>query len=91
MPGHDRYRVSIYPDGTLYYNFPTVLQSECKMDQLQYPFDVQTCDLKFGSWSHSGAELDLKPDDKSGMISYTVPSIAIHSRIIFVCCDRSFA
>lgn len=61
MPGKTDYRATIYPSGTVYYNFPTVLQSACLVNVLYFPMDTQTCTLKFGSWSHSGAELDLYP------------------------------
>ena len=28
-----------------------IYMSKCKMDVTYYPFDVQTCELKFASWS----------------------------------------
>ncbi|XP_062574383.1 neuronal acetylcholine receptor subunit alpha-7-like [Saccostrea cucullata] len=61
MPGRTDYRATIYPSGLVYYNFPTVLQSACLVNVLYFPMDTQICSLKFGSWSHSGAELDLYP------------------------------
>nr|XP_022333675.1 neuronal acetylcholine receptor subunit alpha-9-like isoform X2 [Crassostrea virginica] len=61
MPGKTEYRATIYPSGTVYYNFPTVLQSACLVNVLYFPMDTQICTLKFGSWSHSGTELDLYP------------------------------
>lgn len=66
MPGKTDYRATIYPSGSVYYNFPTVLQSACLVNVLYFPMDTQTCTLKFGSWSHSGAELDLYPSTDQG-------------------------
>lgn len=59
MPGKEDYKVSIYSDGTMYYNFPTVIKSICRVDVTYFPFDTQKCSLKFGSWSHDGTELDV--------------------------------
>ena len=66
MPGKTEYRATIYPSGTVYYNFPTVLQSACLVNVLYFPMDTQICTLKFGSWSHSGSELDLYPSTDQG-------------------------
>lgn len=37
-----------------------ILKSTCYIDVRWFPFDVQKCDLKFGSWTHSGWLLDLQ-------------------------------
>lgn len=39
---------------------PGILKSTCHIDVRWFPFDVQKCDLKFGSWSHGSWTLDLQ-------------------------------
>lgn len=40
--------------------FTGILKSTCYIDVRWFPFDVQKCDLKFGSWTHSGWLIDLQ-------------------------------
>lgn len=40
-----------------------ILKSTCYIDVRWFPFDVQKCDLKFGSWTHNGWLLDLQMID----------------------------
>lgn len=40
-----------------------ILKSTCYIDVRWFPFDVQKCDLKFGSWTHNGWLLDLQMMD----------------------------
>ncbi|KAM9410279.1 neuronal acetylcholine receptor subunit alpha-7-like [Pholidichthys leucotaenia] len=37
-----------------------IFKSTCKIDVRWFPFDIQKCELKFGSWSHNGWSVDLK-------------------------------
>ncbi|NXA53101.1 ACHA7 protein, partial [Nothocercus julius] len=46
--------------GSCQYIPPGILKSTCYIDVRWFPFDVQKCDLKFGSWTHSGWLLDLQ-------------------------------
>lgn len=39
---------------------PGILKSTCHIDVRWFPFDVQKCDMKFGSWSHGSWTLDLQ-------------------------------
>ncbi|XP_042347398.1 neuronal acetylcholine receptor subunit alpha-7a isoform X1 [Plectropomus leopardus] len=39
---------------------PGIFKSTCHIDVRWFPFDVQRCDLKFGSWTYGGWSLDLK-------------------------------
>ena len=38
----------VHYDGKVFWPVPTKLQSTCKVDVTFFPFDVQTCRLKFG-------------------------------------------
>ena len=66
MPGRSDYNAYIQSDGTISYNFPTILQSICKMEIWHFPLDRQTCRLEFSSWSYGGNELDIYPLRSTG-------------------------
>ncbi|CAL8148842.1 unnamed protein product [Orchesella dallaii] len=50
----------VYPDGKVKWTPPARLLAHCKLNLIRWPYDRHTCYLKFGSWTHSGAEIDLK-------------------------------
>jgi hypothetical protein len=68
LPGLTEYRVQLYSDGTVKYNFPTVLHSVCRVQVTFFPFDTQECGLKFGSWSHTQLDMDFYPSSQTGMM-----------------------
>lgn len=37
--------------------------STCNVDVRWFPFDIQKCELKFGSWTYDGWLLDLQMED----------------------------
>ncbi|KAH9502550.1 Neuronal acetylcholine receptor subunit alpha-9 [Bulinus truncatus] len=37
-----------------------ILRSSCSIDTKYFPFDVQTCWLKFGSWTYNGEKLNVE-------------------------------
>lgn len=47
----------------LYLLLSGILKSTCYIDVRWFPFDIQKCDLKFGSWTHNGWLLDLQMMD----------------------------
>jgi nicotinic acetylcholine receptor alpha-9/nicotinic acetylcholine receptor len=44
LGGLTDFRPDVYPDGSVYYNFPSVIKSLCKVDVTYFPFDVQQCE-----------------------------------------------
>lgn len=54
--------------------------STCDIDVTTFPFDKQSCSLKFGSWAHDGTKLDFMfdPEYAEAMIAddYFVPNKA---------------
>ncbi|XP_058859109.1 neuronal acetylcholine receptor subunit alpha-7 [Acipenser ruthenus] len=52
--------VLVNSSGVCQYIPPGILKSTCYIDVRWFPFDVQKCDLKFGSWTHNGWLLDLQ-------------------------------
>jgi len=45
--------------GTVLWIPPALFRSSCSIDITQFPFDIQTCQLKFGSWTYDGFKLDI--------------------------------
>lgn len=52
-------RVEITSTGLHKWYIPATLTSSCGIDITFFPFDIQTCPLKFGSWTYLGHELNL--------------------------------
>ena len=38
---------------------PAIYRSTCSIDITYFPFDVQNCHMKFGSWTYDGYQLDI--------------------------------
>ena len=51
----------LYPDGLVIYSKPQILKFSCSMDLHEFPFDIQSCKLRFGSWLYSDQFLHLMP------------------------------
>lgn len=51
-------------DGSLHLRFRSfcsgIFMSTCNVDVRWFPFDIQRCELKFGSWTYDGWLLDLQ-------------------------------
>ena len=54
------YEVTIMTKAVLHYNGkvvwnpPAIYKSSCEIDVEFFPFDEQTCFMKFGSWTYDG-------------------------------------
>ncbi|XP_014221734.1 acetylcholine receptor subunit alpha-type acr-16-like isoform X3 [Trichogramma pretiosum] len=58
--------VVVKENGTCLYVPPGIFKSTCKIDITWFPFDDQRCEMKFGSWTYDGFQLDLQLQDESG-------------------------
>ena len=38
---------------------PAIYHSSCEMDVEYFPFDEQTCVMKFGSWTYDGFQVKM--------------------------------
>ncbi|XP_058638357.1 neuronal acetylcholine receptor subunit alpha-7a isoform X3 [Onychostoma macrolepis] len=55
--------VLVNSSGACQYLPPGIFKSTCYIDVRWFPFDLQRCDLKFGSWTYGGWSLDLQMID----------------------------
>ncbi|XP_066145050.1 acetylcholine receptor subunit alpha-like 2 [Euwallacea fornicatus] len=46
-------------DGKIHWTPPAIFKSSCEIDVRYFPFDQQTCFMKFGSWTY-GSQIDLQ-------------------------------
>ncbi|XP_034936626.1 acetylcholine receptor subunit beta-like 2 [Chelonus insularis] len=60
------YEVTLMTKATLKYTGevswkpPAIYKSSCEINVEYFPFDEQSCLMKFGSWTYNGAQIDLK-------------------------------
>ena len=50
---------TVYSDGKINWAAPVIFKSYCNIDVTQFPFDKQSCKLKFGPWQHDASEVNL--------------------------------
>ncbi|XP_046663069.1 neuronal acetylcholine receptor subunit alpha-7-like [Homalodisca vitripennis] len=58
--------VVVRNNGSCLYVPPGIFKSTCKIDITWFPFDDQKCEMKFGSWTYDGFQLDLQLQDDGG-------------------------
>ncbi|CAM1306501.1 nAChRa3 (predicted) [Pycnogonum litorale] len=46
--------------GNIAWKPPAIYKSSCEIDVEYFPFDEQTCRMKFGSWTYDGFKVDLR-------------------------------
>ncbi|XP_043278293.1 acetylcholine receptor subunit beta-like 2 [Venturia canescens] len=46
--------------GEVFWKPPAIYKSSCEINVEYFPFDEQSCLMKFGSWTYNGAQVDLK-------------------------------
>lgn len=44
-------------DGRVTWKPPAMFRSTCEMDVEWFPFDIQSCLMRFGSWTYDGHEV----------------------------------
>uniref|UniRef100_A0A336LWR4 CSON004115 protein n=1 Tax=Culicoides sonorensis TaxID=179676 RepID=A0A336LWR4_CULSO len=60
-------KATVFNTGLVIWQPPAVYKSSCSIDVEFFPYDVQTCVLKLGSWTYDGFKVDLRHmDEKSG-------------------------
>jgi len=57
-------KATLYSDGRVEWKPPAIYHSSCEMDVEYFPFDEQTCVMKFGSWTYDGYQVDLRHKDE---------------------------
>ena len=50
-------KATLYSSGKVEWRPPAIYHSSCEMDVEYFPFDEQTCVMKFGSWTYDGFQV----------------------------------
>lgn len=82
----------IYHDGTVKYNFPSTVETLCRLDVTVFPYDTQVCPMTFASWAYAGEQLNLSTKEMAADLStlktnveWTIPRApAIRSEFQYV-------
>lgn len=45
--------------GKVLWTPPAIFKSSCEIDVRYFPFDQQTCFMKFGSWTYDGFQVSI--------------------------------
>ncbi|XP_046841843.1 neuronal acetylcholine receptor subunit alpha-7-like [Xenia sp. Carnegie-2017] len=62
------YQARVQSNGNVSLSAPLLLQSVCQMDIKNFPFDIQKCKLRIGSWTYDSSDLDLEESKETGGI-----------------------
>ncbi|XP_070505039.1 neuronal acetylcholine receptor subunit alpha-7 isoform X3 [Chironomus tepperi] len=91
--------VVVKHNGSCLYVPPGIFKSTCKIDITWFPFDDQHCDMKFGSWTYDGNQLDLVLNsDEGGDLSdfitngewYLIGMPGKKNTIVYACCPEPY-
>ena len=64
-------------DGQVVWKPPAIYKSSCEIDVEWFPFDEQSCVMKFGSWTYDGFQVGFW---------YQAESMFAHGRNIYIYC-----
>merc|ERR1712165_668449 len=57
-------KATLYNSGRVEWKPPAIYHSSCEMDVEYFPFDEQTCVMKFGSWTYDRYQVDLRHQEE---------------------------
>ena len=52
-------KATLWWNGLVEWKPPAIYKSSCEIDVEYFPFDEQTCVMKFGSWTYDGFQVRL--------------------------------
>ncbi|KAK3098816.1 hypothetical protein FSP39_023337 [Pinctada imbricata] len=96
--GISSFLATVYSDGTVYYNFPSIVENLCSLNVEKFPYDSQSCKLVFGSWAYSGNDVSIVYKNPYGDLSmaednveWTVESITARRHVLYYpCCPEPY-
>ena len=94
----DYTNANVYSNGDIFWSRPGLIKSTCIFNLTYFPFDQQTCKLKFGSWSYDSTEINLIYEENSidtdnyqeheewNLVDYKT----IKNSIKYPCCENEY-
>ena len=70
------FEVTLATKATLWYNGlvewkpPAIYKSSCEIDVEYFPFDEQTCVMKFGSWTYDGFQVCQNTNERFSFLIF---------------------
>ena len=61
----------VNPKGLVTWKSHVIIKSTCIVNVRYFPFDEQDCYVEFGSWTHSGLQINLTLEAEPGDLSKT--------------------
>lgn len=85
-------KATVYHTGLVVWQPPAVYKSSCSIDVEFFPYDMQTCVLKLGSWTYDGFKVTVPTDVENGNyatacwldLNLDITTIFIHYVWLFV-------
>ncbi|OAF65326.1 Acetylcholine receptor subunit beta [Intoshia linei] len=97
---HREAMAKVTSDGTVLWIPMAIYKSTCIIDITNFPFDVQTCHLKFGSWTYDGASLNINFYNNASSVDMTdyttsnewkiLETPAVRNEKRYPCCEEVF-
>ncbi|XP_060068850.1 acetylcholine receptor subunit alpha-1-A-like [Ylistrum balloti] len=96
--GYMQSKAMVNCNGTVFWPPPAKFRSSCKIDITYFPFDDQTCKMKFGSWTYDGFQVDLTNRSAAVDLSNYVYSgewelldiRVVRNEVYYPCCIEPF-
>ena len=95
----DYTKANVYNDGTIFWSRPGLIKSTCIFNLTYFPFDQQTCKLKFGSWAHDITDIYINEAQNNSIdiSNYQeheewnlVDFYTIKNSVIYSCCKNPY-
>ncbi|VDD84356.1 unnamed protein product [Mesocestoides corti] len=85
----------VFYNGTVKWTPPAIFKSSCPINVQYFPYDMQECSMKFGSWTYNGHQVSLKhitqkhiPEHEGNFDLLQVS--AIRRAEYYTCCEDPF-
>lgn len=52
-------KATLHPNGKVVWEPPAIYKSSCQINVEFFPYDIQHCIMKFGSWTYDGSQVDI--------------------------------
>ncbi|XP_023812369.1 neuronal acetylcholine receptor subunit alpha-9 [Oryzias latipes] len=90
--------VKLRYNGEIVWDSPAITKSSCVVDVSYFPFDWQSCNLTFGSWTYNGNQVDISLGMDSGDLSDFVENVewechgmpAVRNVMMYGCCSDPY-
>ncbi|KAM9328487.1 neuronal acetylcholine receptor subunit alpha-2-like [Pholidichthys leucotaenia] len=92
-------KAQLFHTGRVRWVPPAIYKSSCSIDVTFFPFDQQSCKMKFGSWTYDRAKIDLEPfEDAVDLKDYwesgewaIVNAVGTYNTKKYDCCREIYA